>query len=482
MKILYITNGYKPHRWAGTETYTAGIAEEMAQRRHSVEVLCAGAWDKGDQYWNGVTKDIQNNIPVHRIHVNWAKAPDPFAYLYDNPVVAKYLQRLLCEMQPDAVHVTSCETLSASVLQTVKDMDLPLVLSLTDFWFLCPRINLLHSDGSNCSGQTSAADCLDCKMLDNGKYRQLKKFVPIKLLHPVLEMVAQYPQLTRRRGLRGLAGKMQERKTFLRHSLTLPDQVITASNFVKDIFEANGVSIPIVVQSYGHDLSWLNSYRGKLKSDKIRLGYVGQLIEAKGVHLILQALSEVPDSLMDSFSLVIYGNLDHTPAYGQRLRELAARFSNVSFAGTYQHVESARVFAEIDVLLVPSIWYDFPLIIHEAFATRTPVIATNLGSMAETVLPGLSGLLFERGNEKDLAVQLTRVLSEPGLLKNLQANLPVVKSTREEVTELENLYDTVTKKNLSKSWFILYLSSLAIELCERVFAIQTFEIVKGCFS
>src|SRR5512134_1897825 len=134
MKILYVTNGYQPQRWAGTETYTAGLAEEMSQRGHDVFVLCAGDWDKGDNYWNGVTQDVQKNIPVRRVNLNWVQAPDPFGYLYDNPVVAEYLRNLLREIKPDVVHVTSCETLSASVIRTVKEVNLPLVLSLTDFW------------------------------------------------------------------------------------------------------------------------------------------------------------------------------------------------------------------------------------------------------------------------------------------------------------------------------------------------------------
>lgn len=445
MKILYITNGYKPQRWAGTETYTAGIVEEMSRRGHSVSVLCIGDWDKGDKYWNGVTQDVQNNVPVWRINLNWAKAPDPFGYLYDNPSVAEYLKDFLSEFKPDVVHITSCETLSASVICAVKEMNLPLVLSLTDFWFLCPRINLLHGDGSNCNGQTAPVDCLDCKMRDSGAYRVSKKILPEKLLYPLLETVSRYPKLNRIRGLRGLAGNMAERKALLKKQLTLPDYRITASNFVREIFLSNDVTAPIAVQSYGHDLSWLKTYKGKSKSEVIRLGYIGQIIESKGVHLILQALSEIPAVLFDKFSLVIYGNLDHTPTYGRMIKDLATRFPNVTFGGTYSHRDSASVFAGIDVLLVPSIWYDFPLIIHEAFATGAPVIATNLGGMAEVVLHEINGMLFERGSVKDLALQIQRIVSEPELLNNLRLGVPKVKSIQHEVTEFETIYSKVLK-------------------------------------
>ena len=441
MKILYITNGYPPHRWAGTETYTAGIAEGFAKKGHKVQVLCAGTWDHGDSYWNGVSEDEYNGIPVRRINFNWAKAPDPFHYLYDNPVVADYLTALLNEIEPDVVHVTSCETLSAGVLRVVKDAGIPLVLSLTDFWFLCPRIDLLHGDGYNCDGRTSPAVCLDCKMLTGRLYNQTRKVVPELILFPMLETISRYPSITRMRGFRGLVGDMAGRKSLLKHALTLPDHIVTASNFVREIFLLNGVESEIVVQPYGHDLSWLESYSGKSHSKVVRFGYVGQIIPSKGVHLLLQAMSFLPRNVLDKISLKIYGNLEHTPDYGRQLRGLATQFPNVSFRGTYSHADSAKVFSDIDVLLVPSLWYDFPLVIYEAFATRTPVIATDLGGMAEAIEHEKNGLLFERGNLDALASQISRIVEEPAFLETLHQGISRVKTVHEEVVALLQIYE-----------------------------------------
>jgi glycosyltransferase involved in cell wall biosynthesis len=440
MRILYITNGYKPHRWAGTETYTAGIAEEIAGRGNTAEVLCVGDWEKGNEYWNGVSEDIQNGILVRRVNLNWTKSPDPFGYLYDNPVVAEYLEELLRAGRFDLVHVTSCETLSASVIKVVKRTGLPLVLSLTDFWFLCPRINLLHGDGTNCNGQTGPETCVSCMMQNNRTFQNVKRIVPESMLLPVMDQVGRYPFFTRRRGLRGMLGNMTERKSMLKHALTLPDHRITASNFVRQIFIENGVKVPIHIQPYGHDLGWLSSYGGKSKSNVLRLGYIGQIINSKGVHLILQAFSRLSKAGLDKVSLIIYGNVNHTPSYGQQLRDLASGFPNVSFGGIYPHSESARIFSEIDVLMVPSLWFDFPLIIYEAFATKTPVIATNLGGMAEAVSKNVNGLLFERGDAADLARQIERLLDKTELLGQLRRGIPRVKTVGDEVDELEQKY------------------------------------------
>jgi glycosyltransferase involved in cell wall biosynthesis len=447
LKILFICNGFPPHRWAGTETYTAGIAKAMQARGHLVQILCAGGWQKGSNYWNGHEDDFHEGVPVRRLNLNWKKAPDPFRYLYDNPVVGEYLAGYLEEVRPDLVHVTSCETLSASVLRVVKEAGLPLVLSLTDFWFLCPRINLLRSDGANCDGQTTPWDCLECQLRYTKAYRWARRILPDKSVPLLLETISQYPQLTRQRGLRGMAGDMGDRKAFLHQALSRADCRLTASRFVHDIFVANGVTDSIEVQPYGHDLSWLGSYTGKTASDTIRVGFIGQIIKSKGVHLLLQAVRSLPDACRNKLSLSIYGNLQKVPAFGARLNALAENISNIQFCGTYPHDQSAAVFANIDILVVPSVWYDFPLIIYEAFATKTPVIATDLGGMAEAVRHEVNGLLFKRNNVADLANQLRRIVEEPGLLERFQTGIPAVKTIETEVTELETIYqDLVAHK------------------------------------
>src|SRR5262245_31833720 len=216
MKILLISNGYPPHRWAGTETYTAGVAQELSTRGHQVHVLCAGEWETGNAYWNGSSDELQHGVEIRRLHLNWSKASDPSGYLYNNPVVGKYVSQYLRELQPDIVHVTSCETLSASVLQSVHDNSIPLVLSLTDFWFLCPRINLLRSDGANCSGVTTAWDCLRCQLLGKRAYEWTRRICSEPLTSRILIDVSRHPFLTSRRGLRGFACDMDDRKVFLR--------------------------------------------------------------------------------------------------------------------------------------------------------------------------------------------------------------------------------------------------------------------------
>jgi glycosyltransferase involved in cell wall biosynthesis len=448
MKILFITNGFPPQRWAGTETYTAGIAKGLQEKGHEIQILCAGKWDDGPNFWNGYQDDLYNDLPVRRINLNWKKSPDPFRYLYQNPVIAQYLTEYLDELRPDVVHVSSCETLSASILSVVKTHRIPLVLSITDFWFLCPQINLLRSDGENCSGVTTPWDCLTCLARDSKVYRYSTQSLPNSVAKIVLTQIGKIPLLARQNGLRGMFGDIADRKHYLRQAFSLPDVRTVASKFVKNVYITNGFDDPTQLQPYGHDLSWLHNYHGKLSQTGINIGFIGQIINSKGVHLLVEAARRLTESFGKKVNFLIYGDTCKNPEYTQKLKVISSGLDNVHFCGTYPHAQSAEVYSKIHVLVVPSLWYDFPLIIHEAFSTQTPVIATRLGGMAEAVLHETNGLLFERGNVDDLTHQIRRIMTEPSLLQKLTNGIQRVKRVEEEVDELEETYQVLLSSRI----------------------------------
>ena len=233
-------------------------------------------------------------------------------------------------------------------------------------------------------------------------------------------------------------------RQFLTQAITLADLRITASSFVRDIFLINHIRTPITILPYGHDLSWVNEQVGKTKSECLRIGFIGQITYSKGVHLLIEAVNLLNRAYKEKIALSIFGNIYHSVDYSTKLLELTRESSNIKFTGTYLHEQSAGIFSELDILVVPSLWYDFPLIIYEAFATKTPVIATNLGGMAEAVKHGVNGLLFERGNADDLKNQLVRLIDEPDLLNKLRRGISPVMQIQEHVDKLERIYIDLT--------------------------------------
>ena len=448
MKIVLISSFFPPTHTAGTEKRTLGYALRLQELGHSVQVVCAGKWDEGHQYWNGYTDEVFRHVPVRRIHFNWLLSPDPNQFLYHNPVVEKHLGQWLGEWQPDVAHVTSCYTLSASVIQAAKRQELPVVLTLTDYWFICPRLSLLRGDGALCDGRTTGWDCLKCMLWDNRTYRRVGVKMPDSLACAVLSWLSKRPVITRRRGLRGLALDMDWRKTYLAAMINAVDCITAPSAYLRDVFVACGVSRPIQVIHSGHDLAWLETLPEKKPADALRIGYIGQITPSKGVHLLVSAFAS--DAWAGRAQLSIFGDAHQSPQYLRQLESLAAGRETVKFRGAFPHEQLGQVLSELDVLVVPSQWHENnPRVIQEAFASRTPVIASKVGGIAEFVQHEVNGLLFERGDVDDLARQMRRVITEPDMLERLKAGIPRVRRMEQEVEELMGIYQKLLSQRNS---------------------------------
>jgi hypothetical protein len=170
---------------------------------------------------------------------------------------------------------------------------------------------------------------------------------------------------------------------------------------------------------------------------KLRVGFVGTLVWYKGGETLMRAMA-----LLDGLpcELHLWGAFD--PAKDAHHRELAAMAGgNVVFHGRFDNSRLSEVHAGIDVLVVPSVWFEnSPVTIHEAWLTRTPVVASDIGGMAEYVRHDVDGLLFRVGDAASLAAALKRFLDEPGLAARLASAAPAPKTIAEDAAATEFRY------------------------------------------
>jgi glycosyltransferase involved in cell wall biosynthesis len=323
--------------------------------------------------------------------------------------------------------------LSASVINAVAHANIPMILTATDFWFLCSRNTLLQSDGTLCTGPENAWKCAKCKLADAKVYRWPNAILPESIVSKLLLSVGKVPAITRQRGLRGMHGDWDQRHEFLMKALGKVDQIVTASHLVESYFIQYGVPAEkIVFSRYGFDTSWAERHQEKTPSDVLRLGFIGNILSIKGPDILLKAVKALDSDL--PLRLKIYGNLEKVPEYGQQLRDIAGVDDRITFEGTFPYHDIGKVLENINVLVVPSIWYDFPLIIPSALATKTPVIATDMPGMNELIRHEVDGLLFARYDVQGLTHQINRLFAEPELLQTLRAGIQPVK-TVETMTE-----------------------------------------------
>jgi glycosyltransferase involved in cell wall biosynthesis len=168
-----------------------------------------------------------------------------------------------------------------------------------------------------------------------------------------------------------------------------------------------------------------------------------------GANSLFEAVRRLPDAALE---VKVYGDTQPFPDYARRLRRMVGQDPRLSLAGVYGGMEVSQVLQGLDVVVVPSVWYENSSnTVLEAFAHRTPVIASDLGGMAELVHHGENGLLFTPGDASSLALQLRRLLDEPYLLPALRAGIGPVRGVAEEMSELEEIYQAVVRNSRLRS-------------------------------
>lgn len=236
---------------------------------------------------------------------------------------------------------------------------------------------------------------------------------------------------------------VQERDGYLKQMFGAANVVIANSQFLGRMLDVHGFRATRFVQlRQGLDAEGWSSTE-KTSSHSLHIGYIGQIAKHKGVDVLVRAFKRLRTK-GNEVRLSIYGDVTRAPAYVRDVRRLIGNDGRIQFAGTFTHDQILEVYRELDVLVVPSIWYEnSPNVILEALAFKKPVIASAIGGIPEMISHGVNGLLFEPGNPSDLARQLQRLLDEPSLLSRLRRHIKLVRTIEEEMAELMQVYESL---------------------------------------
>lgn len=163
-----------------------------------------------------------------------------------------------------------------------------------------------------------------------------------------------------------------------------------------------------------------------LPLDKKIILFVGNLIQIKAPHVLLNSMKQVVEEIQDSY-LVIVGD----GQMGTELKKQSKKLdiaNNVRFAGSVRDAFiKALYFKAADVFVLPSFSECFPVVLLEASACRLPLIVSGLESFKAIVEEGHNGLFTKTGDEIDLAKKIIY------LLQNRYLRMKLGKNSKEEV-------------------------------------------------
>ncbi len=484
LKILYVLHGFPPDTWAGTEVYTLNLALEMQALGHEVVVLARAPAPPGE------TGDAEPDFTVREDAVQGLRVLRMTHRLqhgrlregYDQPAAADAFREVLLREQPDLVHFQHLVHLSAGLVHQARDFNLPVVLTCHDYWSICPRVQMIRPDGTRCE-RSQGAGCYLCiadRALDRVEaLRDLAESDP-----PAIERLRAFGEAARLHEDQGVGeapapidvppglpaeasfwkgfGDLLDREGFLLDAYGSADLRISPSRFLRDLLvETAGFERESFVFSDNGLRTSLVAALEKVPDPegRVRFGFVGSLVWYKGGEAMVRAMNELQGA---ACVLNVFGDFrpDDDPHHAE-LRDLATA-GNVHFRGRFDNTRLSEVFAEIDVLIVPSVWWEnSPISIHEAFLTHTPVVTSGIGGMAEYVRDGVDGLHFAPGDARDLARVLRRFVDEPGLLAELSRDFPEVKDIADNARETEFRYrGLLARRRARKARLLLDLEGL----------------------
>ena len=159
------------------------------------------------------------------------------------------------------------------------------------------------------------------------------------------------------------------------------------------------------------------------KSDYI--AFSGRLESIKGVDVLLSALEILKNKKPNlRFSVKIIGSSskDYLTKLKQKVQQMGLK-ERVQFVGNLDSIRLSDMLSKALFSVVPSIWYEnLPNSILESFACGTPVTASNIGSLSESIKVGETGFLFNLGDAEDLAQKMELCLNNKTLLKEMAFN------------------------------------------------------------
>jgi len=449
--ILEVVHAFPPHSVTGVEQHVFALSRELA-RANRVHVLCRAILPDAPEY--AITDDRMGDVAVRRIAARTGfGAIEERAKLTDPAIELAFIDYIE-EIRPDLVHVHHLIHLSPALVALAARRGLPVVVTLHDYYFACPRINLVRSDYSICDGPRDGRRCGPCLGAPHpvpegqGALITLARKARMRLrargeLRRATALLRRQARDVIARGetvLRDAPNDVfAQRREWAAFQVMQADALVAPSRSVADMIacQCPGLS-PIRVVGHGIDVEPFRAMR-RTPSEIARFGFLGTIIKHKGVDVLLRAFGRLPSG---AASLAIHGVVGDE-AYAEQVRRLAGEVG-AAVAGSYRPEDLPRLLSEIDVVVVPSVVLEsFGLVAREAFAGGAPVIASRIGALEEAVRDGVDGLLVTPGSVTALAAAMRRFVDEPGLLDAMRARLPRVKTSAENAAEIAAIYREV---------------------------------------
>lgn len=318
----------------------------------------------------GLLKQTQEVEAIRFRNLNGWKGAVQFLFSVWNPAAARRTRKLIKQFKPDIVQIYNWHYATGPVIVRVaKKQGIQTVINIQNYRLLCPSGTLLHK------GKLFTASLekrgFPWRAVSKKVYRNsvLQTFW--------LAFVVWFHKQT------GTWKKV--------------DQYIVPTNTVKSLFTntANCRDFPsekfIVKPNFSVQTGIIPAKRDS------HFLFVGRLSEEKGIEMLLETFRKSVHQLLIAGSGPLM----------DKVKEASSRYANIKYAGELDKKGVKEEMSRCTAFIFSSVWYEpFGLVITEALSNGCPLIASDIGSPAELVQEGITGIHFKTGDPRSLQHKL----------------------------------------------------------------------------
>ena len=186
--------------------------------------------------------------------------------------------------------------------------------------------------------------------------------------------------------------------------------------------------------------------------------FLGKLTVLKGMITFTPALKKILEN-NTSYHAVIIGrdeslSNDCSSMKEWMLHELGAVAERVRFTGALTSNEVKKELSQSSIVVIPSLWENYPTVVLEALAAGCAVAASNRGGIPEIIKDGVNGLLFDPQRIGSIATSMQQIISDSGNRQQLaHKGRQTVRNSNSEwfIASTEQIYLSLVKKSANKS-------------------------------
>ena len=395
---------------------------------------------------------------VRVIAIDLVSYDHSFRSSYERPEINTTFQRILRQEKPDVLHCCHLLNLGATVIAEAAKVNLPVILTLTDFYGICWTSWLMTRRGKPCDGP--APDGINCVADFYGStFRPTNsKLVNLLLLFgqvfpQVWKWFGQWGNSHAARNLCPPVRDIQLRKDRIWKYVQHVDRFIVATDYLKDAFIRNGypaerftkITFGITHPSEAERAALEDRYTIGKHGSPFVFGFIGQIAKHKGIDLLIKAFQKA--DLIEA-ELHIYGDLNQERRIKKFVLAACNSTPRIKCLGTFPGAEIYQKLSSIHTLCVPSIWAEnAPLVLLNALASKTHVIVSDGKGLSEFVQDDVNGTVFKNKNVKSLEQALRRAYSQRVVLgEKMRSQSGYTLSPQGYAHQVSQIYEDILEK------------------------------------